>query len=188
MDSTVIGLIGIIIGWVLTETANLLRTRKSEKQQRRTIRTMIKVEVLNNLYILHNYESMIAGRSKTFITDENKNWSRDIWLSQLPLLGSAFNESEIFSLSIFYKDISKFQQSHSTRSEEILQTMNYGQQIQYDLTDLPSWREEFWDRIVSTITRKQTPGELVRQQMVAEYDALNNQKSEAESAKLNSTH
>lgn len=113
MISAIIGVVGIVIGtilgFVLNEIARWWREKRAEKKQIRAVRTMLSLEIDQNLALLRDFWSKTKDVDLPEDKPDRHNlilvrrlsesplplWSHKMWESQMPLLATALSEEEI---------------------------------------------------------------------------------------------
>jgi hypothetical protein len=121
MSELVVGLAGVVAGFILNEGATFWRKQREEVKQAKAVRTILHIEIIQNLDALHNFwdEANKFEGTDNFSSDESRahhmvgrlrglvfsSWSYKVWESQLPLLPNALRVDEIKQVNHFYKQL-----------------------------------------------------------------------------------
>lgn len=124
-------IIGLFIGFILTETGNWIHEKSKEKKQSKSVRTIISLEIEQNLSLLKDFWSklkpivqekqknnidneleeaerkkLIASEfSNKFIEMPKLNWNHKFVDSQLSFMSLAFNKDEINKIMNFHSKL-----------------------------------------------------------------------------------
>lgn len=121
MSELVVGLTGVVVGFLLNEGATFWRKQREEVKQAKAVRTILHIEIIQNLNALQNFwdEANKVEGTDNFSSDESRahymvgrlrrlvfpSWSYKVWESQLPLLPNALNVNEIKQVNHFYNQL-----------------------------------------------------------------------------------
>ncbi|TMS41421.1 MAG: hypothetical protein FGO69_08440 [Methanobacterium sp.] len=116
----ILGFSGVVIGFILNELNSFLKEKKKEKKLTKNIRTLISLEISQNLELLNklleNFGNIDREKNPTehFINFDLAQrlinlplppWRHIRWDSQTIELASALNEYEINRIANFYNDL-----------------------------------------------------------------------------------
>jgi hypothetical protein len=149
--------IGVVLGFLLNELVNYLRKKGEKLQQSESIKTLIKIEIDQNLAWLSQVsQRLVKADQEVNGTKEIQLpnflgrmsmpiWSHRLWESQLPNVTSALNPESIRKAHEFHGDLDKV-------SEMVLAINDNPNQVGY--------RKELYDQCVglmNTLIQKGNP-------------------------------
>ena len=128
MTDVIIGVIGsiicVLIGFLLSEIRNWIHEKSKEKKQSESVRTIISLEIEQNLSLLENFwkrlnnfikeekdkdikdkDSISTKLSYRFIEMPELNWNHKFVESQLSFMSLAFNKDEINKIMNFHSQL-----------------------------------------------------------------------------------
>ncbi len=113
VNDALVGLLGVVTGFVLSEAAVWRRTRRAERRQRKALLSMLSNEVDFNLSLLELYVAAFSDDAQEVSMDGVvalykhifPGWNREVWQSQLPLLAVSLTPVEVNFLSLFYYNL-----------------------------------------------------------------------------------
>lgn len=116
--------LGGVIGAILTWFGAYLLQSMNEVNQINAIRTLLKIEIKNNLKTIESFydklmEEEIKYNNKNFILaiklieSDLIKWELDIWGNKTPLIAMALTEDEICKVEEFYSILNKINFIHS---------------------------------------------------------------------------
>ncbi len=122
-------ILGIIVGWILSEGSNLFWKRRSEKKQIRSTRFLIKAEIDQNIGELRRYWDAVKPYDEhaTEIEEIKRSLKRmrkfplpkishKLWESQMPHLTLALAEDEIKGIIKINESLDRVKSVHSELS------------------------------------------------------------------------
>jgi len=149
MTETTAALLGVVVGFVMNEAATFFRTRREERQRSQGVRTLIRIELDQNLGGLTNLDQRIQaeeGRDATtpghlhlpaFLARMSlPAWSHTLWESQLPDVARALRPEALRKTHEFHRDLDNL-------SEMIVAIRDNPNQVGY--------RKELYDKCVGLI-------------------------------------
>lgn len=122
MRQAMIVIIGVIIGVLLDEIFIGVREKRKEKKQSKSVRTLISLEIDQNLSSLTEFWnkltngiSSLAFRDQ-FVKMSIPNWSHNVWKSQTSFMPTALNEDEIKEIWNFHNQLNSITDIHTMLS------------------------------------------------------------------------
>jgi len=124
----ILGVVGIILGFALSELAAWWRQNRTEKKQARAVRTLLTIEIDQNLALLRDWWSEVTDIDSSLLYDADDyylipasrlielplpSWSHKMWESQSQFLAIALNHEEIRQLSEIHGGIDTIEAIHS---------------------------------------------------------------------------
>lgn len=137
MIGTIVGIVGALLGVMVGFVLNGVHVRGDKKDRTGRLRTMTKLEVMQNLHLLeqfwgkfqadtseerrtiigediHDTYEILAYRCATkFIELEVPRWNRKIWESQFSAISSVLSEDEIIRVWGLYDELDKISAYHT---------------------------------------------------------------------------
>lgn len=125
MDSNLIAaLVGAVAAFGLTAASALVSSWFSNRQQAQSVRTLLSIEIEQNLELANEFWSKIKNLNDGHVYDEPELCSRMISLplpkfsdkvfnSQLPLLTSALKPNQIKQTCLFYDNLNRISPIYS---------------------------------------------------------------------------
>ena len=124
MTNLIIGVFGIFFGFILSEIGNWIHEKSKEKKQSESVRTIISLEIEQNLSLLENFWKKLNNFTKEekdediedkdsiptklayrFIEMPKLNWNHKFVDSQLSFMSLAFNKDEINKIMNFHSQL-----------------------------------------------------------------------------------
>jgi len=122
MNEAIWGLIGIGVGWLLSEFSSFMKSEEENKSLEKNLKILLKSEFFENKELLnHYYEGIVEGVDEENIIDRKNKYvqklcknplpefSRIAYKSQLTTMGRVFKKNEISSLIRIYSRFSQLQ-------------------------------------------------------------------------------
>ncbi|MGR3309264.1 MAG: hypothetical protein ACUZ77_00670 [Candidatus Brocadiales bacterium] len=166
-------IIGTILGFGLNEITRLFREKRTEKKQAQAVRTLLSLEIDQNLALLRDF----LGKVKHVDMSKEKPvprplimaqrlielplpcWSHKMWESQMPLLATALNEEEIRQVHLHHSKLDTITDIRTKLYEEVkpLRDGEISEWASYRLSEKvpPLWEE--CERIVSKLFALKNP-------------------------------
>jgi len=140
----IVGLVGIVLGFALSELATRWREDRTQKRQARACRTLLSLETDQNLALLREWWSEVTDIDSSLPQDPHHHylvlasrlielplpsWSHKMWESQSQFLAIALNHEEIRQLSEIHGGIDTIEAIHSaltaayTQEQEALRSV-----------------------------------------------------------------
>lgn len=150
MTEIIAAIIGVALGFLLNELVNYFRKRGEQQQQSKAIKTLIKIEIGQNLNWLSQVRQRLdkaheEARGPQEIDLPNflarmsmPVWSHRLWESQLPNVALVLSPETIRQVHEFHGDLDKIL--------EIILAMN-------DNPNQVSYRKELYDQCVELINK-----------------------------------
>jgi len=145
---------GAILGFILSHLLLLHRDKKRLEREANALRTLINLEILDNLKHLHLYwekllvsEASDTSRPYPAIPQPLPPWGSKMWESRIDLLPVALTDAELRKIFKFYKDI-KYINDHlitlaqSQAALSFLEGSDVSDELQIIQTHLDT--EEIW--------------------------------------------
>jgi hypothetical protein len=119
MMEIVSAVIGVVLGFFLNELVNNLRKRAEKQQQFKSIKTLIQIEIDQNLAWLLQVSQRLAQEDQESNGTKEIHlpnflgrmamplWSHKLWESQLPNVASALNPETIRKVHEFHSNLDK---------------------------------------------------------------------------------
>ncbi len=107
-------LVGVILGFVLSEGVAWLRDCRQTRRMRKVVRTLLRLETYNNLDLMVRYRGTFKPylgatdgaatqrAAREFATRALPPWSKSAWESQLPEIPHVLREHEARGLALLH--------------------------------------------------------------------------------------
>ncbi|MBD2609638.1 hypothetical protein H6G81_35425 [Scytonema hofmannii FACHB-248] len=133
-----IGILGAVTGVILGFLVSEFRQWKTELQQFDTVRTMLRIEIKQDLELLNELRQKIKQSSQPidfFRDNPPPQWNPIIWKNQVLLLPLAFTTEEINQIYKLYNEFDDVIKNYSILRELISEYNDIPDKIQMSLED-----------------------------------------------------